>query len=354
MSFFKKHKVWGSVIGIIVVLVVGFSVFLTVKAVVVSNTDCPTERHYVEFMTGVVEPMMSYFIGPGDIARMKEDNMNTLQVYFNQYAPALIYQLERPFLLGIIKEAKKQGMAVHVAGNTGPSGSSEGTTEEKIEIYTRRVLEWAEYCEECGVEYFSPMAEADLLLDRDRAIEWHTEILPQIREVFSGKVLAHWSCYSPDDVEMQQELEKKGEGWDMIDAYCYRVEASGDFDGVMLDFQLPTPLLLKYWFDPDKPLEEGDPYRPDSLETIAIATSEIADELGIPIYVGEFHVKHVNLSVGDLANSAVFSDEERAEFFEKFIDTFSPYYDGIIHCGWDIEGKVAEQAMKKKFGELIK
>ncbi len=303
------------------------------------------------FMTGAVEPAFPFLLGKGDLARMKEDNMNTLQIYFSQYLPAPFYQIERPFILGVIKEAKKQGLAVHVAGQTGPAGSSEGTTEKKIEIYTRRVLEWAELCEECGVEYFSPIAEADLLLGRDRAVAWHAEILPEIRKVFSGKVLAHWSNYGADD--HATSLKRHGD-WEMVDAYCYRVNASADFDGVMLDIQSPTPLMLKYYFDPSKPKEEADPYRPNSLETIAIATSEAAAELGIPIYVGEFHVETELSPVGDRVK---FSKEEQAEYVGKFIDTFAPHYDGIIHCSWfslinGIEDTPAEQVMKEKFGAI--
>ncbi len=280
--------------------------------------------------------------------------MNTLQIYFSQYLPAPLYQIEKPFILGVIKEAKKQGLAVHVAGQAGPFGSPEGITERKIEIYTRRVLEWAELCEECGVEYFSPIAEADLLLDRDRAIAWHAEILPEIRRVFSGKVLAHWSCYSPDDVETQEE--RQGD-WELVDAYCYRVEASADFDGVMLDYQSPTPLMMKYWFDPLKMKEESDPWRPNSLETIAIATFEAAAEMGIPIYVGEFYVETGEAPFGLNTGRAIFSKEEQAEYVGKFLDIFMPHYDGVIYCSWfsflnGIEDTPAEQVMKEKFGAL--
>jgi hypothetical protein len=343
MGFFKRHKIWSGFIGFIVLVVVGFSLFWLVISISVSNTDCPKERHYVTFMAGVVEPAVPFLLDKGDLARMKEDNMNTLQIYFSQYLPAPFYQIERPFILGVIKEAKKQGLAVHVAGQTGPAGSSEGTTEKDIEIYTRRVLEWAELCEECGVEYFSPIAEADLLLDRDRAIAWHAEILPEIRKVFSGKVYAHWSCYANDDAKMQLEE---------TEAYCYRVNASADFDGVMLDYPAPTLFQLKYWFDPSKPKEEADPYRPNSLETIAIATAEAAAELGIPIYVGEFYVVHMELPFGLMADRAVFSKEERAEFVGKFIDIFAAHYNGIIHCGWDFKDTSTEQVMKEKFGAL--
>jgi hypothetical protein len=346
MGFFKRHKVWSVLLGIIVVVVVGFSLFWLVKSIVVSNSDCPTERHYVTFMTGVVEPAWPVFLDKGDLAQMKEDNMNTLQIYF----PTSPDPLQKPFILGVIKEAKKQGLAVHVGGNPGPAASEEAITEKKIERYTKVALEWAELCEGCGVEYFSPLAEADHVMGRDRAVAWHAEILPEIRKVFSGKVLAHWANYGNDDVAMGPE-------WEETEAYCYRVEASGDFDGVMLDFQSPTPLMIKYWFDPSKPKEEADPYRPNSLETIAITTSEAAAELGIPIYVGEFYVETGEAPAGLNADRAIFSEEEQAEFVGKFIDTFAPHYDGIIHCSWfsfmnGIEDTPAEQVIREKFGAL--
>lgn len=351
LGFFKRHKVWSVFLGIFCAFIVGISLFWLVISIAVSNRDCPTERNYVTFMTGVVEPAFPFLLDKGDLARMKEDNMNTLQIYFSSYLPSPFYQIEKPFILGVIKEAKKQGLAVHVGGQPGPSASEEAITDKKIETYTKRALEWAKLCEECGVEYFTPMGEADGVMGRDRGIAWHAEILPEIRKVFYGKVYAHWANYGADDVAMS--LERHGD-WEMVDAYCYRVEASGDFDGVMLDFPSPTPLQLKYWLDASKPKEEGDPYRPNSLETIAIATSEAAAELGIPIYVGEFYVE---TELSPVSDRAKFSKEEQAEYHGKFIDTFAPHYDGIIHCSWfslinGIKDTPAEQVMKEKFGAL--
>jgi hypothetical protein len=359
MSFFKRHKVWGSVIGIIVVLVVVVLLLLLIKFIGVSTMDAPTERHYPDYMTGVVEPAIAFFIGSDDIAQMKEDSMNTLKVYFNITLSGPGYGIEKMFMTGLVKEAKKQGMSVHVGGQAGGMVSEENITENKIDNCTKKALELAKLCEEWGVEYFTPMTEADGYMGRNRAIEWHTEILPQIRKVFSGKVIAQWSSYTNYDGETQKELEKKGEGWDMIDARCYRVKASGDFDGVMLDYGSPTPLQMKYWFYPSKPLEEGDPYRPDSLEPMIIATAEAADKLGIPIYVGEFYVETTDAPMGLTAEKVIFTEEEYAEYTEKFIDTVAPYYDGIIHCFWTfpsggIKDKPVEQVIKKKFGDLIK
>ncbi len=347
--FFKKHKILSVFLIIFYVFITGTSVFLIVKSIQVSTMDFPTERHYVTYMKGIVEPALHFLITASDITQMKSDNMNTIQVYFSPYLPSPFYEIENIFTLGLIKEAKNQGMAVHVAGQGGPSPPPSDTlTNEQINTYTVRALEWAELCEECGVEYFTPLSENDLVLGRNRAVEWNAEILLQVRDVFSGKVLTQWSCWSDDD--SADDLNNQTE------AYVYRVMASTDFDGVMLDFASPTPFRMKYLFNMSKEKEEGDDYRPCSLEEMVKATSQAAEEIGIPIYVGEFYVETGEAPLGLTGDRLIFNEEEHAEYTTKFLDTVMPYYDGVIHCFWifpggGIKNTLAEQVVKEKFGE---
>lgn len=354
MGFFKRHKVWSVFLGILVVLIVGSSLFLLVKSIVVSNMDFPKERHYVTFMTGVVEPALPYFIGGDDLAQMREDNMNTFRVYFSFHVPSPFYQIDRMLMSGLVKEAKKQGLAVHVAGQPGPFASEDAITEKKIDLFTKRALELAELSEECGVEYFTPLGEADHAMGRNRAIAWHAEILPQIREVFSGKVLAHWSCYGDDDAEDISPIT--GGQLNEVEALVYRVTASKDFDGVMLSYPIASleEWQLDYFWDPTKEKEPQHDWRPSSLEEMVLATSAEAEKLGLPIYVGEFHFETKKAPGG---GKVVYSEEEQAEAIARFIDIVAPHYDGIIHCFWTftsggIKGKAAEQVIKEKFGAL--
>jgi hypothetical protein len=167
MGFFKRHKVWSVFIGIIVVLIVAFVGVVGYQAIKVRVMSVQTERHYVAYMKGVWEPAATMLMGAKDIERMKEDNMNVVSL-----GPSFDF-LSETNIIGLIKEAKNQGMAVHVAPQAvgGFGGDPDAVTEEKLAKWSEMVLHWAEKCEEYGVEYFSPLNEADLALHRDRAIE---------------------------------------------------------------------------------------------------------------------------------------------------------------------------------------
>lgn len=342
--FFKKHKILSVFLIILYILTVSASIFLLVQWVSVSTMDFPTERHYVTYMKGVWAPAAPFLITKEDIAQMKDDNMNTLSLGPTP-GPLSITTLR------LIKEAKKQGMAVHIAPQVVAGWSTDGDiSDKKLEKYTKGILKLAELCEKYGVEYFSPMNEADLALGRNRAVKWHAEILPEIREVYSGKVIAKWSCWADDD-SADDSINNESE------AYVYRVKASKDFDGVMLDYASPTPFQFKYMFDASKEKEEGDDYRPCSLEEIVIATSQAAEEIGIPIYVGEFYVEVAEAPFGLTSDRKIFNEEEHAEYVSKFLDIVMPHYDGVLNCFWrmprsgSIRNTPAEQVVKEKFGK---
>jgi len=75
--------------------------------------------------------------------------------------------------------------------------------ELSVEEWTKAVLKWARFAEENDVELFAPGFEMALIMDKEEAKDWFREILPQIREVYSGKVTF---------VEIPY-----GEQWDFLD-----------------------------------------------------------------------------------------------------------------------------------------
>jgi len=60
--------------------------------------------------------------------------------------------------------------------------------ELSVEAWTETVIKWARFAEENDVELFAPGFEMCLIMDKGEAGEWFKAILPQIREVYSGKV----------------------------------------------------------------------------------------------------------------------------------------------------------------------
>ncbi len=376
-TFFKNHKIFAiisvPVFFIIMLFVLGL-LFWAGKSIQVAMIDAPTERHYVDYMTGVVEPMSQMEISSKDIARLKEDNVNTLTIYPSTYLPSylsFLYEFEKPYLIGVIKEAKKQGLAVRVSGQSGPTNIPDDKADEKfMEVVSKRVLEWAEISEDLGVEYFSPWTEVDTI-GFQKAVDWHSEILPKVRQRFSGKVFAGWACCSSDDIFTEDFLpiEYRDEVYDKFEigqpygptiGFIRRIEASKDFDGVMLDIPMAyfEEWQAKYFWDSSLPLQEGDDWRPDSLEDIVVITSQKAEEVGIPIYAGEFFLYPEN-SIGKsvtASNTKLYNANEMAEHYEIFFDQVALHYDGIIHCGLifgpSAHFSIIEDVIKEKYGEV--
>jgi len=57
------------------------------------------------------------------------------------------------------------------------------------DIWTETVLTWAKFAQENKVEMFAPGVEMNLILDEKISGRWLKEILPKIREIYSGKVV---------------------------------------------------------------------------------------------------------------------------------------------------------------------
>jgi sugar phosphate isomerase/epimerase len=58
------------------------------------------------------------------------------------------------------------------------------------EIWTEAVIKWARFAEDNDVEMFTPGFEMSIIFDdKEITAGWYKEILPQIREVYSGEVV---------------------------------------------------------------------------------------------------------------------------------------------------------------------
>jgi len=317
LDFFKKHKIFSAFLILIIILIAILLIYL-----ISVRVGIPKERNYVSYMKGVWEPALPYFIAK-DMKRIKEDNINIVSLGPIIHAPNLVVKILRQPLIGVIKEAKKEGIAIHIAPQAfGPGPPDpDNLDDETLEEYTSKILEWAEFSEKYGVEYFSPLNEPNIVMHSERAIEWQNNLLPKIRKVFSGKIIAKWAGA---DIE--------------------HIQASKDFDGVMFDI-----------FPPDKE-EELEEFYIELEDTVKI-TSQEAKKLNLTIAIGEFAIPvYKPERVAEIMPGFIVSEEEQAEFTAKYLDIVMPYYDGVIYCGWSVEGygikeKPVEQVIKEKFAE---
>ena len=92
-------------------------------------------------------------------------------------------------LRAIIEEAHREGLGVFLSPFV---ESMEFWPEPRwtlgAEAWTPLVVEWAGFAEENGVEMFAPGFEMALILDAEEAEAWFPDVLPRIREVYSGMV----------------------------------------------------------------------------------------------------------------------------------------------------------------------
>lgn len=125
--------------------------------------------------------------------------------------------------LSAIVTFKKAGFAISLDIDTGgPMAENEIaklTSEQFLTIIEEEVLKWAALAEEYQVEYFTPVSEMPSKLHNlypeserqqkkvERANRWYHEVLPKVREVFRGKVVARLGAY-------YSELRPRG--YDMV------------------------------------------------------------------------------------------------------------------------------------------
>jgi len=137
------------------------------------------------------------------------------------------------------------------------------------DLWTKIVLKWAHFAEKNKVDMFAPGVEMNLIMDKERVGVWYKEILPEIRKVYSGKVITA-ELY---DVERWKILDKAKSfaGYDCIgltvfprkeyggvsdirsfEDYASYVEEEANIIDILSDkynisCKLAVPLGLDYW-----------------------------------------------------------------------------------------------------------
>lgn len=95
------------------------------------------------------------------------------------------------------------------------------------EVWSDTVLKWADFAEKNNVEMFAPGVEMNLILDKEKVGAWFKEILPKIRNIYSGKVITaeHF------DIERWKILDEAGSftGYDCIGLTVFPRK---EYDGV--------------------------------------------------------------------------------------------------------------------------
>jgi len=128
---------------------------------------------------------------------------------------------KRKDIIARIKQAKKAGLKVllqiypeyWIKGkspqlNTHPIELQHGpfsNQEEFLKRATQKTIELAKFAEEQKVDMFSPWCEMNIFVDWEHTKKWTQEILPKIREVYSGLVAPPKGEITWDKYGLQKE-----------------------------------------------------------------------------------------------------------------------------------------------------
>ena len=168
-------------------------------------------RHYLTFIKAVWEPIPypnQYEMIKYDLDRLKDDGVNTIYIipaYPEDSAPP---EYTEKMIIEEIKKARQEGFAVFIC----PEALVENldNLSEFLTGLKQFVLKWAEIAENYNAEYFAPVNELYIVIREKLGYEensseserlwrqidaWYQEILPAIREVYTGKM-----CYKPASI----------------------------------------------------------------------------------------------------------------------------------------------------------
>ncbi len=180
--------------------------------VVINNPPSTYSRNYPLIIKGNWEPStneMSEILN-SDVEELKELGVNTVSIVleYNLDQDGSYYlEDSEEFYISQLKKAKKAGFAVLVSPNfvgaAGHNYAEEGITidlDRHLRNSEEVALKWARIAEQYQAEYFAPQNEfngpirgnfAEKGAEEARITsEWHKEMLPKLRGVFSGKLMA--------------------------------------------------------------------------------------------------------------------------------------------------------------------
>ncbi len=176
-------------------------------------------RNYPDFMkcAAISSPELPELVQHIDELKALGHNTICIGQGIHQFNPRIDEQESaamQPRTLSAIAAFKKAGFAISLDIDTGgPMAESEIaklTPEQFLAVIEEEALKWATLAEEYQVEYFTPASEMPSKLHNlypelerqqkkvERANEWYTEVLPKVRNVFQGKVVARLGAYYPE------------------------------------------------------------------------------------------------------------------------------------------------------------
>ncbi len=179
--------------------------------VIINNPPTMYSRNYPTLLKGNWEPSTNEMtkILNSEVEELKALGVNTVSIVleYNLNKNGSYYLEDEETYIAQLKKAKKAGFAVLVSPNfvgaAGHNWAKEGIAidlKKHLQNSEEVALQWAQIAEQYQVEYFAPQNEfngpirgnfAEIGKEEARiTTEWHKEMLPKLKNVFTGKLMA--------------------------------------------------------------------------------------------------------------------------------------------------------------------
>lgn len=305
----------------------------------------PHQRLAIPFYKGIAEPEADAWRDMlGDIGRLKDDHVNTVAIQ-----PPVLTSLQsgrqrRVALEGdaiaapkAIADFHQQGLAVLLAPAAGDylypqTSAAEALTltpgNESFRLQLEDdVLKWAVVAEQYQVELFTPLREYNRVLGEQAAAGWAQEMLPRIRQHYSGPLVASVAPH-PSGPPAAGE------------PYAFE----------QLNFQGYDYLMISAF-------PEGESFEIEAwrvyVEDLLIRANAVAARDGLKgVIVADFGGWRESMGV---VSEPTLGADGQAQMAETLLELALPRSAGVFFYGWTLPGRGAknvpvEEVLKKFYG----
>jgi len=200
----------------------------------------PHERLELSFFKGVWTPF------GGEERALEQDVENMTADGVNIFAVPVLYNInsdgtveivykaewegnEEEGYITLIRKAHNAGLAVFLELDPCMQGGQtalvpEGIRETFMQNFTSVCLHWAEIAEQENVELFSPINEPNNVLGDEYAIKLAENILPLVKQKFTGGIVIKFAGEGPGDIWQYGSIE----GYDYVAVDIYAIDISED------------------------------------------------------------------------------------------------------------------------------
>jgi len=306
----------------------------------------PYNRQQIANFRGIAEPRSDAWEElVRDLPRLQADGINTAMisppVLISQRAggkPRVGLEGSAGSAPGNIEDLHRAGIAVFLAPTTTMAGFPPQVepTDATMSHLNEDTIRWATTAEQTQSELFSPLSQFNLALGTETAGRWSSQILPQIREIYHGDVVAmvvpdmagYHATGTAHDFEL---LNYTGYDYLLVDLF----PAEDPFSQDRFDFQVSDVILR------------------------AIAIAQRDGLKGVMIQCGAWR----EAAGADTVVGPQLGEEGQARVTGRVLELTSPQkypqVKGVFFHGWTLPGRGArdfavEQTLRNAFGEMSK